>query len=183
MSPTSLTNPKDQFCSLFSRYSVNPSIQEHHALGFMHIDTICYEFLSRSGDFKNHTRIAHCWVLTGTEKKFNHQKDFYMNIIFNGLDRSFKFWYIRYKREIRNILCFIKHISPPIYLYYYIKQLKIEGFIFCHGIFLLYPFYPSIRWIIYIFGWSNVCNCIHWSPLSLHFFLIHTIIFIYAHDL
>jgi hypothetical protein len=37
------------------------------------------------------------------------------------------------------------------YLYYYIKQLRIGGSIFSHGIFLLYPFYPSIRQIISIF--------------------------------
>jgi hypothetical protein len=54
-------------------------------------------------------------------------------------------------------------------LYYYIKQLRIGGSIFCHDIFLLYPFYPSIRRIISIFGWSNVCNRVHWSPLSLYF--------------
>jgi hypothetical protein len=35
---------------------------------------------------------------------------------------------------------------------YYIKHLRIGGFIFCHGNFLLYPFYPSIRRIIFIFG-------------------------------
>jgi hypothetical protein len=61
-------------------------------------------------------------------------------------------------------------------LYYYIKHLRIGGFIFCHGNFLLYPFYPSIRWIIFIFGWSNVCDRVHWSPLSLHFFPTYTII-------
>jgi hypothetical protein len=70
-----------------------------------------------------------------------------------------------------------------IYLYYYINQLRIRGSIFCHGIFLLYPFYSSIRQIISIFGWSNVCNRVHWSLLSLHFFSIYTIISIYAHDL
>jgi hypothetical protein len=38
------------------------------------------------------------------------------------------------------------------YLYYYIKHLRIEEFIFCHGNFLLYPFYSSIKRIIFIFG-------------------------------
>jgi hypothetical protein len=38
------------------------------------------------------------------------------------------------------------------YLYYYIKHLRIGGSIFCHGNFLLYPFYPSIRRQIFIFG-------------------------------
>jgi hypothetical protein len=37
-------------------------------------------------------------------------------------------------------------------LYYYIKHLRIGGFIFCHCKFLLYPFYPSIRRIIFIIG-------------------------------
>jgi hypothetical protein len=37
-------------------------------------------------------------------------------------------------------------------LYYYIKHLRIGGSIFCHGKFLLYPFYPSIRRIIFIVG-------------------------------
>jgi hypothetical protein len=64
-----------------------------------------------------------------------------------------------------------------LYLYYYIKQLRIEGSICCHGIFLLYPFYLSIRWIIYIFDWSNIYNRVHWSLLSLRFFPIYTIIF------
>ena len=61
-------------------------------------------------------------------------------------------------------------------LYYYIKHLRIGGSIFCHGKFLLYPFYPSIRRIIFIVGWSNVCDRVHWSPLSLHFFPLYTII-------
>jgi hypothetical protein len=38
------------------------------------------------------------------------------------------------------------------YLYYYIKHLRIEGSIFCHGNFLLYLFYLSIRRLIFIFG-------------------------------
>jgi hypothetical protein len=59
---------------------------------------------------------------------------------------------------------------PKKNLYYYIKQLRIGEFIFCHDIFLLYPFYPSIRQIISIFGWSNVCDRVHWSPfLSISF--------------
>ena len=62
------------------------------------------------------------------------------------------------------------------YLYYYIKHLRIGGSIFCHCKFLLYPFYPSIRRIIFIVGWSNVCDRVHWSPLSLHFFPLYTII-------
>jgi hypothetical protein len=37
-------------------------------------------------------------------------------------------------------------------LYYYIKHLRIGESIFCHGNFLLYPFYPSIRRIIFIVG-------------------------------
>jgi hypothetical protein len=37
-------------------------------------------------------------------------------------------------------------------LYYYIKHLRIGGFIFCHSNFLLYPFYLSIRRIIFIVG-------------------------------
>jgi hypothetical protein len=55
-------------------------------------------------------------------------------------------------------------------LYYYIKHLRIGGSIFCHDNFLLYSFYPSIRRIIFIFGWSNVYDRVHWSPFSLHFF-------------
>jgi hypothetical protein len=39
-----------------------------------------------------------------------------------------------------------------IYLYYYIKHLRIRESIFCHDNFLLYPFYLSIRRIIFIFG-------------------------------
>jgi hypothetical protein len=62
------------------------------------------------------------------------------------------------------------------YLYYYIKHLRIGGSIFCHCKFLLYPFYPSIRRIIFIVDWSNVCDRVHWSPLSLHFFPLYTII-------
>jgi hAT family C-terminal dimerisation region len=42
--------------------------------------------------------------------------------------------------------------SRRVNLYYYIKHLRIGGSIFCHGNFLLYPFYPSIRRIIFIFG-------------------------------
>jgi hypothetical protein len=41
-----------------------------------------------------------------------------MKIIFNGLDHSFKFKNMRYKREVQSILCFIKHISTPLSLYY-----------------------------------------------------------------
>jgi hypothetical protein len=62
------------------------------------------------------------------------------------------------------------------YLHYYIKHLRIGGSIFCHDNFLLYPFYPSIRRIIFIFDWSNVCDRVHWSSLSLHFFPLYTII-------
>jgi hypothetical protein len=62
------------------------------------------------------------------------------------------------------------------YLYYYIKHLRIGGSIFCHGNFLLYLFYLSIRRIIFIFDWSNVYDRIHWSPLFLHFFPLYTII-------
>ena len=65
---------------------------------------------------------------------------------------------------------------PYLYLYYYIKHLRIGGSIFCHCKFLLYPFYPSIRRIIFIVGWSNVCDRVHWSPLSLHLFSLYTII-------
>jgi hypothetical protein len=61
-------------------------------------------------------------------------------------------------------------------LYYYIKHLRIERSIFCHGNFLLYTFYLSIRRIIFIFDWSNVYDRVHWSPLSLHFFPLYTII-------
>jgi hypothetical protein len=70
---------------------------------------------------------------------------------------------------------FVKDSSNLYYLYYYIKHLRIGRSIFCHGNFLLY-LYPSIKRIIFIFGWSNVCDRIHWSPLSLHFFPIYTII-------
>jgi hypothetical protein len=40
-----------------------------------------------------------------------------------------------------------KHVKQN--LYYYIKHLRIGVSIFCHGIFLLYPFFPSIRRIIF----------------------------------
>jgi hypothetical protein len=38
-----------------------------------------------------------------------------MKIIFNSLNLPFEFWNMRYKREVRSILCFIKHISTHIY--------------------------------------------------------------------
>jgi hypothetical protein len=44
-----------------------------------------------------------------------------MKIMFNGLDRSFEFSNLRYGREIREILCFVKHHSLThinIYSYY-----------------------------------------------------------------
>jgi hypothetical protein len=68
------------------------------------------------------------------------------------------------------------YLQKYLNLYYYIKHLRIGEFIFYHGNFLLYPFYLSIRRLIFIFGWSNVCDRVHWSPLSLHFFPLNTII-------
>jgi hypothetical protein len=40
--------------------------------------------------------------------------------IINSLDRPFKFSNMRYKHEVRNILCFIKHISTSLSLSIYI---------------------------------------------------------------
>jgi hypothetical protein len=71
-----------------------------------------------------------------------------------------------------------------LYLYYYINHLRIGGSIFYHGNFLLYSFYPSIRRILFIFGWSR-----HWSyviasidPLftSLIYYYFHNIIFLFS---
>jgi hypothetical protein len=77
---------------------------------------------------------------------------------------------------LKQSICDMLQIDVYLYLYYYIKHLRIGGSIFCHGNFLLYPFYPSIRRLIFIFGWSNVCDRVHWSTLSFHFFPLNTII-------
>jgi hypothetical protein len=53
--------------------------------------------------------------------------------------------------KMQTYIILLSSLVPSFYLYYYIKQLRIGGSIFYHGIFLLYSFYPSIRRIISIF--------------------------------
>jgi hypothetical protein len=94
------------------------------------------------------------------KRKHNHYNDWKLfHLILKTINFTHTYTY-KYDTYVR------------VYLYYYIKQLRIGWSIFCHDIFLLYLFYPSIRWIISIFDWSNVCNRIHWFP-SFSPFLFH----------
>jgi homoserine trans-succinylase len=43
--------------------------------------------------------------------KFDHKRYFNMKIMFNGFDRQFKLPNLRYERETREALCFVKHLT------------------------------------------------------------------------
>jgi hypothetical protein len=57
-----------------------------------------------------------------------------MNIMFNDFDRSFELLNLRYKHEIREILCFAKHhslsLSLSLYIYIYIYRVHVEYILF-----------------------------------------------------